>query len=89
MDLLRAIVEENQAVLGEKLVLKQDCCDGLSKFDERFHVVTTDGRPVVNIHYRIRASTGEVFEGITDSQGLTSRIWTEFPANLSIEFFER
>ena len=55
MDLLRAIVEENQAVLGEKLVLKQDCCDGLSKFDERFHVVTTDGRPVVNINYIIRA----------------------------------
>ena len=89
MDLLRAIVEENQAVLGEKLVLKQDCCDGLSKFDERFHVVTTDGRPVVYIKYRIRAGTGGVLVGNTEYQGGTSRIWTEFPANLSIEFFER
>lgn len=88
MDLFRAIIEENQDVLSNHFKEKQDCSDGLSIFDERFHVVTTDGTPIVNIRYRISASTGESFEGLTDSQGLTRRIWTRFPVDLMIEFFE-
>jgi hypothetical protein len=88
MGLFRMILEENRDALIDEPTARQNCGDGLSKFDERFHVITTDGESVVNVRYRICTSTGEVFEGFTDSRGFTARIWTEFPADLTIELFE-
>ena len=58
-------------------------------YDEQFHLVST-GTDIAIAHtpYRITASTGEIFEGITDAFGFTERIFTEQKAKLEIEIFE-
>jgi type VI secretion system secreted protein VgrG len=58
-------------------------------FDEQFHFVLpgTD-IPITNTPYRITASTGEVFEGVTDAQGFTERVRTDSAAHLTVEIFD-
>ena len=57
--------------------------------DEQFHLVLpgTD-HPISKTRYRITASTGEVFEGVTDMHGYTERIFTDKAATLEIEVFD-
>jgi uncharacterized protein (DUF2345 family) len=87
-DMFQEIIAINEEVSIEKPTPSQDCADGLTKFDERFHLVDHDENPLPNMYYRVSASTGEIFEGISDMQGFTLRIKTRFSANLKIEVFE-
>jgi uncharacterized protein (DUF2345 family) len=57
-------------------------------FDERFHLVSqTDDTPLAHRRYRITASSGQQWDGITNSEGLTDRIYTAAEEQLSIEVF--
>jgi hypothetical protein len=59
-----------------------------AKFDERFHFVGNDGEtPMAHRRYRITAEDGQHWEGITNSEGLTERIYTTSEQKLSIEIF--
>ncbi|MEO6590479.1 MAG: DUF2345 domain-containing protein, partial [Pyrinomonadaceae bacterium] len=63
-------------------VLKKDM------FNEQFHLVAEDGEtPLINRRYRISASHGQKWEGLSDSDGLTERIYTDAAIDLSIEVF--
>ncbi len=57
--------------------------------NEQFHLVHegTD-IPLANQPYKITASNGEEFYGVTDANGLTERIKTDEEVTLSIEIFE-
>jgi uncharacterized protein (DUF2345 family) len=67
----------------------QDCSDGIRKFDEQFHLVIFGTEiPIAHTRYRIVASTGEIFEGRTDSFGYTERVKTSYIASLSLEVFD-
>jgi len=58
------------------------------KFDERFHFVGSDGEtPMAHRRYRITAEDGQRWEGMTNSEGLTERIYTTSEQKLSIEIF--
>ncbi|MGZ8318318.1 MAG: type VI secretion system Vgr family protein, partial [Telluria sp.] len=58
-------------------------------FDEQFHLVLSGtDRPIANTRYRITASTGETFDGVTDAQGFTERVRTESASKLSVEVFD-
>ena len=87
-DIFRDIVAINGEVSSENPMPLQDCSDGLAEFDEQFHLVDHNDNPLPNISYRVTASTGEIFEGISDVLGFTHRINTRFPENLDIEVFE-
>jgi uncharacterized protein (DUF2345 family) len=68
---------------------RQDCKDGIRKFDEQFHLVIHGTEiPIAHVRYRITASTGEIFEGVTDSSGFTERVKTDHVATLTIEVFD-
>lgn len=55
-------------------------------FDEQFHLVDADGEtPLPNRRYRIIASNGQTWEGMTDSDGLTQRVYTRVAMDLSVE----
>jgi type VI secretion system secreted protein VgrG len=56
------------------------------KFDERFHLVSEDGEtPLAHRRYRITAEDGQCWEGTTNSEGLTERIYTVSEQKLSVE----
>lgn len=57
-------------------------------FDERFHLVGTSGEPLANQAYRIIAADGSRWEGVSDAQGLTQRVSTLTPSELSLEILE-
>jgi type VI secretion system secreted protein VgrG len=57
-------------------------------FDEMFHLVDHADNPLPDTKYRITGSNGQVWEGISDSNGLTQRIYTTTAVDLSIEIFE-
>jgi type VI secretion system secreted protein VgrG len=55
-------------------------------FDEQFHLVDTDGEtPLTARRYIITASNGQTWEGISDADGLTERIYTQASMSLKIE----
>jgi type VI secretion system secreted protein VgrG len=56
------------------------------KFDERFRLVGEDEEtPLAHRRYRISAEDGQCWEGTTNSEGLTERIYTVSEQKLSIE----
>jgi type VI secretion system secreted protein VgrG len=56
------------------------------KYDERFRFVAEDGEtPLAHRHYRILAQSGQCWEGITNADGLTDRIYASSPEELSVE----
>jgi type VI secretion system secreted protein VgrG len=56
------------------------------KFDERFHLVAEDETtPLAHRRYRIVAEDGQSWEGTTNAEGLTERIYTSSEQKLSIE----
>jgi uncharacterized protein (DUF2345 family) len=82
------IAGKNEEVSDDAPSAFQDCSDGINKYDEKFHLVDKEDNFLPQTRYRIIASTGEVFEGISDAQGFTQRIKTHYPADLSIEVFK-
>jgi type VI secretion system secreted protein VgrG len=53
-------------------------------FDEQFRLLDEQERPLSNIPYAIQSSCGKTWEGISDADGLTQRVFTEKPSSLSI-----
>jgi uncharacterized protein (DUF2345 family) len=57
-------------------------------FDEQFHLVDADGEtPLPNRRYRVTASNGQTWEGVSDADGLTERIHTQAAMDLKIDVF--
>ncbi len=61
----------------------------LEWFDERFRLVGDDGEsPLVGRPYRVVADNGQSWDGVTDGDGLTERIYTRSPMGLKVEISE-
>lgn len=55
-------------------------------FDEQFHVVAEGNEvPLANHPYRVTDSDGQVWDGITNAEGLTDRFYTRSKVKLSLE----
>ena len=52
-------------------------------------VVDEHGSVKANVGYRIKASNGQVWEGIADADGLTQRIITNEPVALDLEIVDQ
>lgn len=66
---------------GEKLTVEF--------YDEQFRLVHADTDiPLAHHRYRITTSDGQVWEGISDGDGLTERIHAQAEVELSIDFFD-
>jgi hypothetical protein len=59
-----------------------------ASFDEQFHLVDEVDNYLAHRKYRITGSNGEFWEGISNSEGLTERIYTREAIEISIEIFE-
>ncbi|WP_144143897.1 type VI secretion system Vgr family protein [Paraburkholderia sp. BCC1884] len=58
---------------------------GEGPYNEQFKIHDTHtGEPSPYVRYRIETAEGKVFEGMTDEQGLTSRIMTSTPSALKV-----
>ena len=61
----------------------------LESFDEQFRLVAKDGKtPIANKRYCITASDGTCWEGISNEEGLTERIYTSSPTELSLNLLD-
>lgn len=66
--------------------LQSNITSDFGLFDEQFHLVGMDGEtPLKNCRYRITDSNGQIWEGISDTDGLTERVYTYTAVELSIE----
>jgi type VI secretion system secreted protein VgrG len=54
-------------------------------FDEQFRLVDEHERPLPNCHYKIKSSCGKTWQGVSDAQGFTQRVFTDRPSALEIE----
>jgi type VI secretion system secreted protein VgrG len=67
--------------------LEEHSVDGsqLQSYDEQFRLVSRDGGiPIANKRYRITASDGNSWEGISDSDGFTERVYTDSASDISL-----
>ena len=88
-DVIGALIDENQSVPESAPKSQQSCKGALCVYNEQFHLVNSEtDMSLCGFGYRITASTGEIFEGITDLRGFTGRVATEHPATLKIEVFD-
>ncbi|KDB09615.1 PAAR repeat-containing protein [Burkholderia sp. lig30] len=54
--------------------------------DEQYVLRESDsGRPLANVRYRIRLSSGKVFTGVTDATGHTQRVTSTYAESLRFE----
>ncbi|WP_278646070.1 PAAR domain-containing protein [Burkholderia lata] len=54
--------------------------------DEQYVLREADsGRPLANVRYRIRLSTGKIFTGVTDATGHTQRVTSEYAESIKFE----
>ncbi|RFP08084.1 type VI secretion system tip protein VgrG [Duganella sp. BJB475] len=57
----------------------------LESFDEQFRLVSSDGQtPICNKRYRITAQDGTCWDGVSDANGLTERVYTALPSEISL-----
>lgn len=83
------ILMANSGISNENPTSLQDCANALERYDEKFHlVIANTDIPLANTRYRILASSGEIFEGVTDSQGFTERVCTRKGVDLAVEVFD-
>ena len=54
-------------------------------FDEQFRLVDENEQALPNHAYRIRSACGMTWEGVSDADGMTQRVFTDAPSNLEIE----
>jgi type VI secretion system secreted protein VgrG len=56
-------------------------------FDEQFRIFQDDGESVrAGARYKITSASGQVWKGVTDSQGFTQRVYTASPEPLSLSY---
>jgi hypothetical protein len=86
---ISATIEKNQGVPELAPTSQQNCKGALCVYNEQFHLVNSEtDMSLCGFSYRITASSGEIFEGVTDLRGFTERIATQHPATLKIEVFD-
>jgi len=57
------------------------------QFHEQFRIFKSNGeQPWASVPYKITAASGKVWKGTTDSQGLTERVYTAKPEELSLTY---
>ncbi|MQA21929.1 type VI secretion system tip protein VgrG [Rugamonas sp. FT103W] len=57
----------------------------LESFDEQFRLVSSDGKtPIRNKRYRITAQDGTNWEGVSDADGFTERVYTASQSEISL-----
>jgi len=54
-------------------------------YDEQFHLVSAEGEMLAHRPYRIVGDNGQVWEGVSDAEGLTQRIFTRTAVGLTVE----
>ena len=54
-------------------------------FDEQFRLVDEHDNALPNASYVIRSACGKVWEGVSDANGMTQRVYTDKPSALSLE----
>jgi type VI secretion system secreted protein VgrG len=54
-------------------------------YDEQFHLVSAEGEILAHRPYRIVGGNGQVWEGVSDAEGLTQRIFTRTAVGLTVE----
>ncbi|HGL6805290.1 TPA: hypothetical protein ACKFUK_004560, partial [Citrobacter amalonaticus] len=58
-----------------------------SVFNEQFQIFDNTGNNIIgNAPYRITSSSGQYWEGVTDENGFTQRVYTKNPEYLSISY---
>ncbi|MFT4247480.1 MAG: DUF2345 domain-containing protein, partial [Pseudomonas sp.] len=58
-------------------------------FSEQFHLVADENETALaGVRYRITGSDGQVWEGITDTNGLTERVYTHDSVKLTVVVIE-
>jgi type VI secretion system secreted protein VgrG len=73
---------------GKELTERLQRIAARGSFDERFHCLSADGgTPLAHRRYRITAKNGQSWEGVTNSEGLTERVYTESKQALLLEVF--
>ncbi|WP_346667140.1 PAAR domain-containing protein [uncultured Desulfovibrio sp.] len=56
---------------------------GVGKYSEQFCVISDmTGEPLVGVEYRIITQKGNIYEGKTDHDGKTVRVYTDEPENI-------
>ncbi|WP_171939874.1 type VI secretion system Vgr family protein [Herbaspirillum rubrisubalbicans] len=70
---------------GKTMPVPQVDGEGMEGFNERFRVVDEFKRPLKNVRYQVRSSSGKTWEGRSDAQGWTPYFNTDRPENLEIE----
>jgi len=70
----------------EKSSADECALNDIGIYDERFHIIDeTTKEPLSHCSYRITASNGQTWEGISDVDGFTKRVYTDSQVDLSIE----
>ncbi|AMP03016.1 rhs element Vgr family protein [Collimonas pratensis] len=57
-------------------------------FDEQFRLTDEQDNALPNAAYTIRSSCGKIWQGISDADGLTQRVFTEKPTSLAVEILK-
>ena len=66
--------------LSGKLV---ETFSGVGKYSEQFCVISDmTGEPLISVEYRIITQKGNIYEGKTDHDGKTVRVYTDEPENI-------
>ncbi len=60
----------------------------VGKYDERYRLMSIDGRPLVNVRYRIVTDRGRITAGTTDDMGQTERMATDSTERLRLFIWE-
>jgi type VI secretion system secreted protein VgrG len=58
-------------------------------FDEQFRLVDEHDSALPNTAYTIRSACGKIWEGVSDADGFTQRVFTEKPTALSLELSQK
>ena len=53
-------------------------------YDQQFQLLDSAGRPAPNAKYRIVTSSGQYKRGVTDSEGMTMRVWSSVEEDLQV-----
>ena len=66
-------------------VVSPETTPDLDWYDEQFHLVNADGEVLADRPYRILGDNGQVWQGVSDAEGSTQRVFTCAPVGLTVE----
>jgi hypothetical protein len=53
-------------------------------YDQHFHLLNTDGRPIVGLPYMLKSADGKVVRGVTSSTGHTEKLESDGPHDIAV-----